>query len=222
MQYNINAVKGKNIAYTKPGFENKSHKLKSHDIKEIAGKYLQNHSIDAIPRIEMLKELNPSMDMVHLEHQIMKEFNSWDQIGPKTIHGWDTEYWWLTGLPQIFNRFREGISQKILYAVYNDGNIEFCEKDKDIYVNRTEISMINIMEKDSTEKQKRYWLNRDYIEDLKQYIIKKANNDEKEIDMEMEMNRLSKRYGEISIPDTNSSWNYSDQYGLFKNKESEV
>ena len=221
MQYNINAVKGKNIAYTKPGFENKSHKLKSHDIKEIAGKYLQNHSIDAIPRIEMLKELNPSMDMVHLEHQIMKEFNSWDQIGPKTIHGWDTEYWWLTGLPQIFNRFREGISQKILYAVYNDGNIEFCEKDKDNYINRTDISMITIMEEDSVEKQKRYWIKRDYAECLKQYVIEKTNNDE-EIDMDTEMSRLSKKYGEISIPDTNSSWNYSDQYGLFKNKESEV
>ena len=124
-------------------------------------------------------------------------------------------------MPQIFNRFREGTSQKILYAVYNEGNIEFCEKDKDNYINRTDISMITIMEEDSVEKQKRYWIKRDYAECLKQYVIEKTNNDE-EIDMDTEMSRLSKKYGEISIPDTNSSWNYSDQYGLFKNKESEV
>ena len=64
---NIKALRGKEIAYEKPGFESKYFSLASKDLREVLLPE-QYEQISAIPRISPRRKLTPATNLVDLEH----------------------------------------------------------------------------------------------------------------------------------------------------------
>ena len=62
-------------------------------------------------------------------------------------------------------------------------------------------------------EQQRLWLNRNYYDILCRFVLDKCVENE---DIEEEVEKLSKRYGEIMLPeyDENKKLMYSEQFGL--------
>lgn len=215
MQFNIKGVKAeKGLAFIHPGYESKLHHLQSHDIMKLINVENFKTRIDAIPRIQKNVELHPEQKLIDLEQQTMADFNNKQGVGPATCNGWQNEWWWMTAVPQKCNRFREQtIDTLMLYAVYCQGNVTFCEYDEreKIYQPRDQTLGIQSFDADDTMK-KRLWLSRNYIHLLRQHISNTDIEDE-----EKELERISKRFGEVAIPDKNNhQWYYSDDFGFFK------
>jgi len=65
------------------------------------------------------------------------------------------------------------------------------------------------------EMEGRLWIIRDYEAALRRYV-----SDTSDVPQDVQMNEVSCRYGEITIPYGRSStvdeWKYSDQLGMFK------
>jgi CRISPR-associated endonuclease/helicase Cas3 len=217
MQYNLRGLRGDKRAFIYPGYETEMHLLDSHDMYNLIDKKNIEKRIDAIPRIKKAPKLYPQSKLIDLEHIVMQEFNSKNDMGPQCMNGWLYEYWWMTALPQKFNRFRESYTADIkIYAIYLDGKIEFCEYMNDEYKPIQKLFEIERYTFFSSEMLKRIWLKRDYMDTLKRMIQEIDNQS-----MENLMNRNSKKFGEITIPGiaiNKKKWFYSDQLGLFENK----
>ncbi len=217
MQYNLRALHGETLAYRYPGFETEDkYKYEIHDIKALAGDYINSRKIDAIPRICKPELLNYNKDFVHLEHKVMEDFNDWSSTGPATMHGWDMEGWWLTGIPQTITRFRAGRPNRKLYAVLTDENEKpaFYEKMDGEYVLCEAFLGIKVTSLISPDMEKRLWLLQNYRELLEKWIIH-YNTIQDSVEMSLE--DISKRFGEISIDDKEGTeWLYDSQVGMVK------
>ncbi|WP_196590018.1 type I-F CRISPR-associated helicase Cas3f [Pectinatus frisingensis] len=215
MQYNLKGLVTKNrIVFMHPGFECHKYQLQYHDLKKIVDEREISKQIDAVPRILKPEKLDLKKGLIHLEHFVMQDFRDLSMIGPATLNGWQKEYWWLTGLPQLFNRFRAGNPQVKLYLQLENGQVQFCERTQDgEFIECDKKYGINI---DNTAgKKERLWLFRDYKAALRNVLNKK----QLEIN-EDSLKKASQKYGEISIPevqkDSNIEYIYSDQFGLSK------
>lgn len=211
MQYNLRGWRGEKRAFYHPGYE-EGCVLNSHNMHDLIDEAAFGEKINAVPRIKVPETLAPESQLADLEHQVMKAFNSMTP-GPQGLHGWSQEYWWLTALPQKLNPFRASLPEITLYGVYAGGDITFCECQQGEYIQRG--ILYNITFDDILyigEVQRRFWLQRDYIDALRQHLDDDGDDDEDDM-----LERMSKRYGEITIPDTkDTSWRYSDQFGLFE------
>jgi CRISPR-associated endonuclease/helicase Cas3 len=220
MQYNIKGLQGKKQAFNCPGYEQGKYYLASHNLKDIVDEVSLEKRIDAVLRIKKASRLDPQHKLIDLEHSVMQDFNSTTEQGPQCLHGWIQEYWWLTALPQCFNRFRESYAEDIkLYACYDEGTIDFCEYTAEECVKRTDFFGIHAYKKITNEMGERLWIVRDYISSLKKQV-----KPEDERPFEVIMKYMSLRFGELTIPDPkgkNIKWQYSDQLGLFKEENSE-
>lgn len=217
MQFNIKGLKNeKGLAFIRPGYESQTYQLQSHDLTQLIDVDAFAARIDAIPRIQKANILHPTQKLIDLEQQTMADFNDKKGIGPATCNGWQNEWWWMTALPQQCNRFREQIVDNLtLYAVYCQGDITFQEYDerKKIYESRNKDLGIQPYEADDMMKQ-RLWLSRNYIHLLRKYLSDTE-------DEEKELERISKKWGEVTIPDygdknSNVQWYYTDDFGFFK------
>ena len=152
------------------------------------------------------------------------DFNCKEDFGPQCMHGWTEEYWWLTALPQCCNRFRESYGEELeACAVYTEGKKKFLSYEKvrnntaDTGKNSDPTGYVHVSEYNGIIEtmRERLWLNRDYTAALKQYV-----SDTEEESEEEQMTAISKKYGEIIIPDRKSDvvdpWTYDDQLGVFK------
>lgn len=217
MQFNIKGLKNKKrLAFIRPGYESQRYQLQSHDLTQLIDVDAFAARIDAIPRIQKANILHPTQKLIDLEQQTMADFNNPQAVGPATCSGWLDEWWWMTALPQQCNRFREQIVDKLtLYAVYCQGDITFQEYDerKKDYESRNKALGIQPYEADDMMKQ-RLWLSRNYIHLLRKYLSDTE-------DEEKELERISKKWGEVTIPDygdknSNVQWYYADDFGFFK------
>ena len=133
-----------------------------------------------------------------------------EQKGPMALPSWGRDVWFLTGLPQRFNRFRESSANIQLFATVQDGRMVWQERDGyGEYVNRNQTYTVVYEEFGDSQKQ-RLWLWRDYAQLLEEGVEGSA------VDAETAMLRLAHRYGEIMLPDfdKNKELMYSDQFGL--------
>ena len=213
MQYNLRALRqdGK-PAFCRPGYENfSSLKLNSHDLSKLIDESTLSTAINAIPRIQQPKNLNPKENLSDLEHKAMQNvLTSYSKTGPKYLQAWLSESWWLTSLPQQLNRFRESTPETKLYLVWKDGKLEFCEKtESGDFVNREQVFNIQKLPPLSKNLSQKLWLKRNY-EDI---LRKRADEKNDEFDKEGLMTKESKRYGEINIRKANKYF-YDDQFGL--------
>ena len=217
MEYNLRGLQKEMRAFKWPGYEVGKYKLATHDMKDLIDEKELHHSIDAIPRIQKAKILHPADCLIDLEQQVMEDFNSRKTVGPKNLHGWTDEYWWMTGLPQEFNQFREQtVEDTDAYLVYNKEKECFMQLiDKEL-VERQKVLGIEMMPALSETQEKRLWLYRNYRNSLQSYIPSDRIEEEKA------WIEAAVKYGEITMRQSLAEgkiWWYSDQLGLFIHQE---
>ena len=209
LQHNLRALKNESVAFCYPGYESTEHKLNTHDLTKLVDVEMIAERLDSQPRISRQNKLQENNKLVDLEHFcIEKLLNNNNQVGPETMQGWLSGYWWLTALPQHYIRFRNSSPQALRYLV-PDGNFEgewkFVEKDKQggFVPKEDDIKCYELSDKE----HRRLWLYRDY----EQLLLALEQGDDLE--------KLGLIYGEISLPtygDNNNDleFSYSNQLGL--------
>ena len=216
MQYNLRALmQGKNsskAAFCRPGFEPDGElRLLSHDVCDILNTEQLAQGIDAQARIQAAEPLQPRHKLADLEHATMqKSLADLGQKGPMVLPSWGRDVWFLTGLPQRFNRFRESTANIQLFATVQNGRMVWQERDGyGEYVNRNQTYTVAYETFSDSQKQ-RMWLWRDYAQALEDRLTAF------ETDIEKALLRQAHRYGEIMLPDfdKNKELMYSDQFGL--------
>lgn len=218
MQFNLKGLYRKEVAFNRPGFEStgKRFKLATKNLSDLIKHSDQPININAIPRIQESKSLDSNRYLADLEHvRIQYYLMNGQQKGASYLQGWLDESWFLTGLPQRFHRFRTSTPDIQLYAVYKNDGVSFCERNEDgDWIVRDEFYDIQQIEL-THEEMSRLWFRRDYYAALKDLVQNKL---EMELEEEHLIERASKRYGEILIPETKGqkSYQYSDQLGLFE------
>lgn len=215
MQYNLKGLRNAKVAFEKPGFEqNNRFRLETKDLKALLGSSSIETAINAIPRINTNPNLDFKRNLADLEHAVIaNELTSYDKHGAKPLTGWLSETWHLTALPQRFNPFRQSSPNIQLFRTLQDSIPMMCVKDDfGQYIDRTAWYNINLMELNNIENC-RLWLNRNYCDILCRIALER-NPDLEDIDHEIEL--LSKRYGEIMLPEhlEGKKLMYSDQFGL--------
>lgn len=218
MQFNLNGLHEKRLgfAFCKPGFESRKYPLKTHDMKKLVDTKLLAERIDASLRVSKPLKLQAKSNLSDLEHKVMQDFRDLSQKGPANLHGWQAESWYLTGIPQKLNPFREGSQSLSLYLCPVDDKMEFQELNVHTkeYVKRTDFYGIHI---EADEISERFWLERNYQQAIKERVL--MENTELE-GMERLITRTCHRYGELSLPIYGDSlakgYNYSDEYGLYR------
>lgn len=215
LQYNLKGLRGAKVAFEKPGFEinNDKFKLKTKNLSDLID-LNEDAGINAIPRIQANTPLQATEKLADLEHAVLAySLTNYKQVGAKPLNAWLTQYWFLTSLPQRFTPFRQSSPTIQLFAVWKDHKLVFSEKDDfGQYIDRQGFYKIKEYEINELEQQ-RLWLNRKYSDILCRMAVEKVSENQ---DIEDEIEKLSKRYGEIMLPqyDENKTLMYSDQFGL--------
>ncbi|MFV0576522.1 MAG: type I-F CRISPR-associated helicase Cas3f [Vibrio sp.] len=236
LQFNYKGFEGyHDRVFNYPGYEvDKETQLNSHDLTKLIDVKLLQRSLDASARVQKRSDLDPKNNLVDLEHFSMvrtfgiAQINSSQITPPKQgrfsratqrrkpvnfwcdhLHGHITDYWWLTGLPQHFKRFRKSEPSIQLYLIKKNEQVNFYQRDDHGGFNVIEL-ILDIQHMPITEEQKnRLWLERDYMELVKKYS---QNSSEEYF--------TSLKFGEISVihRDEQSGYSYNDQFGLVKVK----
>lgn len=208
MQYNIKSLKGERVAFCKPGFESGKYLLSSHDMSTLVDVQQLAERIDASPRILRPETLQPHDKLIHLEHQVLTDFRDLSCLGAGYLHGWQEEMWWLTALPQSFNKFRDG-KPDIELCLMETENGEWAFHEKDVHTgqwkNREYAYGISHEEVEDSE---RFWLKRDYQDAMARYQEGREGKP------------FNPRVGLLALLSYDSKgghqWLYSDQYGMYE------
>ncbi len=209
LQYNLKGLQGKKRAFQRPGYESEMHPLNSHDLQELLAGEKIDKRLDAAPRIVKKKLLNPKTNLADLEHEVIHQLlTNYSKKGAKDMQGWLGSCWWLTGLPQVLVRFREGASQLPVFLMPEEGRYRFVEKDRfGRPVPIEEIYEIRWDEELLPRSRGRLWLYRDY-ETLLQALP------------EPDLQKAALVYGEICLPtygaESGRPFVYASQLGLRK------
>ena len=223
MQYNLKAIKNdvNAAAFIRPGYEPKQ-KLKGLKVKNmdaLLDESVINHAINAIPRIYEQASLRPREQLADLEHQVLKDkLTNYGKHGPKHLQAWLTESWWLTAMPQRNNRFRDSAPDFAIYYCWHEGELGFYMKtDRGGWAKCQATLGIQFVSELNALEDSRLWLKRDY-----ESILKKRCEIEPEQvlneDLRIKLERESKRFGEITMPEQKNDFSYSDNLGLYYEK----
>ncbi len=212
MQYNLKGLSEPDDTpvFCHPGYESNQNLLKSHDVSRLVNEKMIRKSINSAPRIirDFSIPLNHQENLADLEHYVTsQQLTNYHRKGPDSLEGWLSDYWFLTALPQEYCPFRTHSSFLLYYSFDSDDNLVFGTYDKEFIPQE---HVLNIRKEDPVRDSpkhiaKRFWLHRDYTEQL---------------DIQVELTgktrkALSLRYGEIEIlKQDNISYCYSDQFGL--------
>ncbi|GHA17789.1 type I-F CRISPR-associated helicase Cas3f [Oceanisphaera arctica] len=221
LQFNLKGYRGeKKDVFSRPGYEQGDWQLNpSKSLNDVLdGKALQR-GVDAAPRI-MKDDAAPSKQLAALEHFVISRtlgchYLTGESQGrdpahsPKSLWGYTDDYWWMTALPQQFNRFRNSAPGLNLYRVINEkGEAVFQLYDrKSGWVNVERLLGIEHQPL-SAQRAERLWLVRDYTALIAE---QSALRDD-------EVERTSQRLGEISLQHhkDGNRYRYNDQLGLVK------
>ena len=221
LQYNLKALKDgqRKPAFRRPGYEKSgSLKLNCHDVAKLVDLEQLAARLDASPRLEEAEPLDPKNKLADLEHQSMNNIlRAYGQKGAGHLEGWLNGYWSLTALPQRLNPFRAGSPEVILYRCWMDEKFVFCERsERGEMIPRSDIRRIS-EHSDKTSQTERLWLNRDYEVALRAECGFAEGDYLNDADRQL-LRKKSERYGEISLPDTDESFIYSDNFGMVQKK----
>jgi CRISPR-associated endonuclease/helicase Cas3 len=217
MQYNLKGLRHNNKAsYCRPGFENeKSLRLSSHDLKKLLDEKGLQHAINAIPRIQEATPLRYQEQLADLEHKaISSSIKNYNAKGAQSLQAWLSEYWWMTALPQQFNRFRASSPDIQLFLAWQNNKTVFGIKDEKGHFIPREGDIFKVKPfVISPQAESRLWLKRDYYDSLCRLV---ENGEPNNLDTEQNLRYNSLRYGEITIAerDKEKEFVYSDQFGL--------
>lgn len=221
LQYNLRALRKDGLqAYNRPGYEQGRFKLATHDLTRLLDVPGVAARISAIPRIRANASLQPQWRLADLEHAaIQYDLNRYADKGPESLQGWLQGGWWLTALPQRFNRFRDSAPDMLLYLLWQEGKTSLYRKSEQdsrefiAYEGRLGIQHLPL----TALEQQRLWLQRDYADSLRDTVCRKERaEDIEQVGMDGIMQWYSRRYGEITVTerDMDTVLVYSDQFGL--------
>lgn len=211
MQYNFKGLsKSAKPVFCRPGYESESNLLKTHDLNELVDLEALRKKLDAQPRISRSKQPNPENNLADLEHEVIHQLlTAYEKRGAKSMQGWLSGCWWLTGLPQYYIKFREGDPQVNLYLIPNEETWCFAEKGRYGEPPIIREQTYRISRDELTDKEcERLWLHRDYEQLLND--ITTGN-----------IERAALIYGEIGLPVFGGEvdergYVYSSQLGLVR------
>ncbi|MDR9469085.1 type I-F CRISPR-associated helicase Cas3f [Marinospirillum sp.] len=220
MQYNLKGYTGKTKdVFSRPGYEQDNWQLApSKSLNDVLDLRVIAKGVDAVPRIQK-DSAPPSKKLAALEHFVISRTlgchylkgKTKDRLArnPKSLWGYTDDYWWLTALPQQFNRFRNSAPSLSLYRVLDEKSGPIFK----IYDPRTDWVTIEkemgIHEQPLQERlQQRLWLVRDY----------EALVAEQSLIRDEDPDRTSQRLGELSLSfyQDGNRYRYNDQLGLVK------
>lgn len=217
LQYNWKAFKNNDakgeMYFRDPGYEKELEQaLPTHDLKRIVDEVALGKCVDASPRIQLTPSQSTSAYFAGMEHYTTKGLLAHDaQKRVSHLQGYLCENWWLTALPQQFQKFRRSESSTELFYVWDERKQTgyWAEKDEDgAPVNRE--SRYNIKSVELTDKQvERLWLKRNYQDLLAKWIAYYPD---------YSLKKLSLRLGELNliIRDGTSGFEYNPQLGMYK------
>lgn len=210
MQYNLKGLLStrKEPVFWHPGYENRGLLLETHDVSQLIDERMIKRSINAAPRIVRDYEvaLQFTRNLVDLEHYaISQKLTNYRQRGPASLEGWLADCWYMTALPQVFCPFRESMKSILCIYSFYDDELVFGIYDKGFHKRE---QLLNLQKEDpfadSPEYKKRFWLARDYAEELASQAERTGESEKS----------ISLKYGEIEIPADKKKYCYSDQFGL--------
>jgi len=221
LQYNLKGYRGeKKNVFSRPGYEQGSWQLSpSKSLTDVVDIKALSRRVDAVPRI-IKDDSAPSKRLAALEHFVIgrtlgcqyltgEAKGSEPATSPKNLWGYTDDYWWMTALPQQFNRFRNSALGVNLYRVIDDQRRATFQ----LYDRQGGWALIEKMfgiqhQPLSPERTARLWLQRDY----------KALVEEQSQLRSEDITQTSQRFGEINIANhiDGNRYRYNDQFGLVK------
>ncbi|MDV6340330.1 type I-F CRISPR-associated helicase Cas3f [Nitrosomonas sp. Is24] len=210
---NYNALKGKEIAYEKPGFEAKNRKLSSHDLHDILEEiqFSAPNAIPSIQRPKKWKEIPPFSNLVTLEQIAYRQkmFENSDGKGPANLW-WENQVSWCAEI-QCKQPFRASSPDQAYCLYLAEKESEPVWQIKNDRVNPIEyVTVSDITNIDLTPALgNQLWFDFDVRE---QY----GNLAEK---LEKPLKYISYCFGEIRLPDYENQineWYYSPTLGVFR------
>jgi len=210
---NYKALKGKEIAYEKPGFEAKNRKLSSHDLHDILeeSQFSEPNAIPSIQRPKKWKEMPPFSNLVTLEQIAYRQklFEHADDKGPANLW-WENQVSWCAEI-QRKQPFRAS-SPDQAYCLYLE-----ADDDKPIWQIKNEnvsppqygvvLDIVNIDLTPASGNQPWFDFNvQTQYEHLAEHL-------------EKPLKYISYCFGQIRLPDYENQmneWYYSPMLGVFK------
>lgn len=231
LQYNWRTLKygdkPRAIRFFRPGYEvsgelpkeNKPGSMQSHDLFKVVDEKQIGARLDAIPRIQERQD-NSKTPMALLEHAVIgSQLTYYEGKGPETLQGYIQWYWYLTGLPQKLNKFRQSNKTVQLYRVIDDSDDAFFTERNSQgdfeYTNAGEFSNQDSAYQITTisltsDQSRRLWIRRDYTQLLQEQSEQR----------DMALSSAAIRYGEINLDiyqnNTIKEYEYNDQLGLYE------
>ncbi len=211
LQYNLKGLKGKDIAFNRPGYESKELKLDNKDLRQLLDEQAIRQRLDASPRISRPAELHPHGQLVDLEHEaihrLLTDYQP-DKTAPGQMQNWLDSYWWLTAMPQRAVRFRRSAPSQLLHLYPLDDSWRFVERNQWGEVTGSIEGEYGIEhdERLTEREQQRLWLWRDYVELL-------------EAQDKPTLEAAALVYGELNLMLYDNSideYVYSSQFGLVR------
>ncbi len=193
----------------------------THDLKQLINPGMVLKGLNAIARIDADFAKENKFGIALLEHAVITHWlNQTQEVGPETLQGYLTQHWYLTGLPQVFNRFRESEETLPLYRYPSDQHEPcFFQRNQDGFILCADQSdePSNVATKQNIaplcltpEQEERLWLVRDYEQTLSDLAEKK---DATLVDMALRFGELTIRQTDHEL--TSKQYLYNDQLGLF-------
>lgn len=210
---NHKALKGKEIAYEKPGFEAKKRKLSSHDLHDILeeSQFSEPNAIPSIQRPKKWKETSPFSNLVTLEQIAYRQklFEHADDKGPANLW-WENQVSWCAEI-QRRQPFRASSPDQAYCLYLEEEGDEPVWQIKNENVNPIEYDKVsNIVNIDLTPAHgNQPWFDFD-VQDQYAYLAEQ---------LEKPLKYISYCFGEIRLPDYENQineWYYSPMLGVFR------
>ncbi|HIU73935.1 MAG TPA: type I-F CRISPR-associated helicase Cas3 [Candidatus Aphodousia faecipullorum] len=174
LQFNLKAMLGIDPAFSRPGFESEGphYRLKTKDMQSLLNWDRETMPINAIARIKKPCPLEPTSKLVDLEHKVIQDkLIMTEQRGAAHIHGWLQETWFMTGLPQRFNAFRDKTGEVPIFLCMQEGQFQFCLRDeKNDFLKCEDKFGIEIAQLSDFEKEN-LWLKINVMQELKNLYL---------------------------------------------------
>jgi len=159
-EYNLKGFIGREkVVFRYPGYESSRHTLQNHSLKELLDTQALAQKVDATPRIQCARELQPTNRLTDLEHCVLHEVLTNNDNRPGTAMGWAHSAYYLTQLSQQVSRFRHSRQDEI-YKLHltDDGDMQLRFADKE-QGKQPEFLHMEALE---DELRPRLWLELDY------------------------------------------------------------
>lgn len=201
---NIKALMGEQVAFNRPGFEDKEFLLSTHSLDELLTSE-QLAVIDAGPRIQEREQLEPGTNLVDLEHQRLRVLMLGEGV-PTTR--FTAPHWWTTRAHLIGQlqhgppRFRAGPVEETFALVPKEDD----ESRMDFFRCDTWTPLGNLYREMTLAQGPRIqtWGPSDYLDELSKLAEQ----------LDMDLARCAKRFGTIHLRPEQQGWTYNPMIGF--------